>query len=208
MRRQRSLWFVCAVWALCGGSAHSQVLLDRIAARVNGVAITLSDVRTALALGIVDAPAGPDRESVATNQLIDRQLVLAEVARFAPPEPPAAAVAAEAAALSAKAGTGLAALMAATGLDEASIRDIARDNLRIQSYLDQRFGATVQLTEDEVTQYYRIHPDEFTRNGTLAPFAEVQALVRERAGAERRAAIVMQWVSDLRSRADVSIPRN
>ena len=97
--------------------------------------------------------------------------------------------------------------MASTGIDEASIRDIARDNLRIQAYLDQRFGATVQLTEDEVTQYYRIHPDEFTRDGILDPFGEVEARVRTRAGEERRAMLVAQWVRDLRARADVSMPR-
>jgi hypothetical protein len=176
-------------------------------ARVNGYAITLTDVRAAFALGVVEAPAGADGEAVATDRLIDRQLVLAEVSRFAPPEPDAVLIATEAARIAARAGSGLAALMASTGIDEASVRDIARDNLRIQAYLDQRFGATVQLTEDEVTQYYRIHPDEFTRDGILAPFGEVEALVRTRAGDERRAALVAQWVRDLRARADVSRPR-
>jgi hypothetical protein len=184
-----------------------QQLLERVAARVNGYAITLTDVRVALALGIVEAPAGADREAVATDRLIDRQLVVAEVARFPPPEPGAAAIEDETARLTAKAGPDLAGVMASTGIDQVGIRDIARDNLRIQAYLDQRFGATVQLTEDEVTQYYRIHPDEFTRNGTLTPFAEVEALVRERAGADRRAAIVTQWTRDLRARADVSVPK-
>ena len=199
------VWGMCAVWLTPAGA---QVLLDRVVARVNGTAITLTDVRAALALGIVDAPAGADRETVATDQLINRQLVLAEVARFAPPEPAAAAIASETDALTSKAGGGLTALMASTGIDQAGIRDIARDNLRIQSYLDQRFGATVQVTEDEVTQYYRIHPDEFTRNGMLSPFTEVQSLVRERAGAERRDAIVTQWMKDLRARADVSLPKS
>ncbi|NOT26909.1 MAG: hypothetical protein HOP16_12490 [Acidobacteria bacterium] len=194
---------MCLLWCIPAGA---QVLLDRVAARVNGAAITLTDVRTALALGIVEVPAGPDRDAVATDQLINRQLVLAEVARFAPPEPAADVIARESDALAARAGAGLTALMASTGIDQAGIRDIARDNLRIRAYLDQRFGATVQVTEDEVTQYYRIHPDEFTRNGTLAPFTEVQSLVRDRAGAERRATIVAQWMRDLRARADVSVP--
>jgi len=200
-------WLVgaaCVVWL---SPASGQQLLERVAARVNGYAITLTDVRAAVALGVVEAPAGADGEVVATDRLIDRQLVLAEVARFAPPEPGAAAVASEAGRLTARAGPGLAAVMASTGIDQERIRDLARDTLRIQAYLDQRFGATVQLTEDEVTQYYRIHPDEFTRNGTLAPFTEVEALVRARAGAERRAAVVAQWVRDLRVRADVSVPR-
>jgi hypothetical protein len=97
--------------------------------------------------------------------------------------------------------------MAATGIDAARLREFARDNLRIRAYLDQRFGSTVQLTEDEVERYYRIHPEEFTRNGQLVPFAEAAPAVRTRAAAERRAAIVAQWVRDLRTRASVSIPK-
>jgi hypothetical protein len=192
-------------WVVCVSLLAGQQLLERVIARVNGYAVTLTDVRAAVGLGMVDVPAGADQETVATEALINRQLMLAEVARFAPPEPDPAAVAAETAALTARAGSGLAVLMASTGLDQARIQDIARDNLRIQAYLDQRFGTTVQLTEDEVTQYYRIHPEEFSRDGTLSPFTDVESLVRERAGAERRAAIVAQWLRDLRMRADVSV---
>ena len=181
-----------------------QQLLDRIVARVNGEVVTLMDVRAAVALGVVEAPAGTGAgETTAIEQLIGRQLVLAEVARFAPLEPAATDVDREAAVLTAHAGSRLAAVMAATGIDEPRIRDIARDNLRIQAYLNQRFGATVQLTEEEAAQYYRIHPDEFTRAGTLMPFSQAESLARERAGAERRASTVAQWVRDLRLRADV-----
>ena len=208
MRTRRCRWWlVVGACAICLSPAAGQQLLERVVARVNGYAITLTDVRVALALGVVEAPSGVVGDAVATDGLIDRQLVLAEVSRFAPPEPDAVLIATEAAALAAKAGSGLAELMASTGIDEGSIRDIARDNLRIEAYLDQRFGATVQLTEDEVTQYYRIHPEEFTREGVLAPFGEVEARVRARAGEERRAALVAQWVRDLRARADVSMPK-
>src|SRR5688572_11724680 len=179
----------------------AQQLLDRIVARVNGAAITLTDVNAAIALGIIDSARG---ESAAIDQLIDRQLVLDEVARFVPPEPPAAAVAVEAGSLTTRAGARLAEVMASTGIDDTRIREIARENLRIQAYLNQRFGATMQLTEEEVAQYYRIHPEEFTRGGMLMPFAEAEPLARERASAERRATTVTQWMWDLRGRAEIS----
>ena len=182
-------------------SLAAQQLLDRLVARVNGVPITLTDVNAAMALGIVATP-----ESAAIEQLIDRQLVLNEVARFVPPEPPAAAVAVEAGSLMTRAGARLPEVMAATGIDETRIREIARENLRIQAYLNQRFGANVQLTEEEVAQYYRIHPEEFTRGGTLIPFTEAEPLARERASAERRAVTVAQWMRDLRGRAEISLP--
>ena len=182
----------------------AQQLLDRIVARVNGAAVTLTDVKAAIALGIVASSGAA--ESVAIEQMIDRQLVLTEVARFLPPEPDAGAISREAESLATYAGPRLAEVMASTGIDEARIREIARENLRIQAYLNQRFGAAVQLTEEEVAQYYRIHPEEFTRNSGLMPFAEAEPLARERAGAERRGTTVAQWMRDLRSRAEISRP--
>jgi len=182
----------------------AQQLLDRVVARVNGEVLTLTDVKAAVALGVVEVPAGAG-EADAIEPLIHRQLVLAEVARFAPPEPAEADVARETVTLTARVGSQLAAVMESTGIDEARIRDIARDNLRIQAYLDQRFGTTEQLTEEEVAQYYRIHPDEFTRNGKLMPFTQVEPLARVRAGTERRASQVVQWMRDLRARGEVAV---
>jgi hypothetical protein len=179
----------------------AQQLLDRIVARVNGVAITLSEVNAAIELGTVDRP-----EETAIAQMIDRTLVLGEVARFVPPDPTPAAIALEAESLKMRVGTRLPDVMAATGIDDAEIREIARENLRIQAYLNQRFGATVQLTGEEVAQYYRIHPEEFMRGGALMPFTEAEPVARERASAERRAVTVAQWMSDLRARADVTRP--
>jgi len=189
------------VWASPG---FGQQLLDRVVARVNGKFITLTDVRAAVALGVVEVPEDAG-EIDAIEPLVGRQLVLTEVERFAPPEPTAAAVARETATLIMRLGSRLDAVMESTGIDEARIRDIARENLRIQAYLDQRFGTTVQLTEEEVAQYYRIHPDEFTRDGTLMPFTQAERLARERAGRERHASIVAQWMRDVRARGEVAV---
>ncbi|OFW04312.1 MAG: hypothetical protein A3I61_10065 [Acidobacteria bacterium RIFCSPLOWO2_02_FULL_68_18] len=200
------MYLVVATLMGCGPSLGAQQLLDRVAARVNGFAITLSDVTAAVALGLVEVPEGA-AEQTAVERLVDRQLVLAEVARFAPPEPSPAAVAREVAAISERTGGRLAAVMESTGLDDARLREMARDNLRIAAYLDQRFGSAVQLAEEEVLQYYRMHPEEFTRGGRLMPFVDADDLARERAGAERRAATIAQWMRDLRGRADIVIPR-
>jgi len=185
----------------------AQLLLDRIVARVDGYAITLTDVRAALAFGVVDLPAGAG-EQAAVEPLIDRQLVLAEVARFAPPEPATADIAREVAAITARTGGRLTEVMETTGVDEGRVREMARDNLRTQAYLNQRFGTSAQLAEEEVLQYYRIHPEEFTREGRLMPFGEAEPMARQRAGAERRASAMALWMRDLRARAAISVTRN
>jgi hypothetical protein len=179
--------------------ADAQQLIDRVVARVAGNAITLSDVRAATGLGV--APADPASALLA---VIDRQLLMAEVQRFPPPEPPAAAIDEETAALKMRAGAGLTALMQATGIDDARIRETARETLRIRAYLDQRFGTDVQVSDDEIDRYYRTHQEEFVRDGMLMPFAEAEPLARQRAAAERRQATINQWVSELRARADVT----
>jgi hypothetical protein len=183
----------------------AQQLLDRVVARVEGYAITLTDVQAALGLGVTQVPPGVDPIETGTQQMIDRQLLLAEVQRFPPPEPSAEAVDREVMQLTMRAGAGLGALMQSTGLTEGRIREIARDNLRILDYLDQRFGTTVQVSDEEVARYYREHEAEFTRAGALIPFDEGEPLARQRAGGERRRVTIDQWLRDLRSRADIAI---
>ena len=190
----------CVVWL---SPLSAQQLLDRIVAHVGGYALTLTDVNAALGLGVIDAPAGADREAVAVQRLIERQLVLAEVARFSPPEPDAAAVDREVAVMKAHAGPRLAVVVESTGVDEVRIREIARDTLRIRTYLNQRFGATVQVSLEEAAQYYRIHPEEFMRDGAPIPFDEAEPEARQRAATERRASTIEQWTRDLRARAEV-----
>jgi hypothetical protein len=199
-------WVVIGCIVLSATPLFGQQLLDRVVARVNGSAITLTDVQAAIGLGLVDVPAGSGVTTPAVQQLIDRQLLLGEVARFSPPEPDPAAVDTETAAMKKRVGARLDALIRATGLDEARIHETARDTLRIQAYLNQRFGTTLQVSDEEVDEYYRAHPGEFSRDARVIPFEEAEPVARQRAAAERRGATIAQWVRDLRSRAEITLP--
>jgi hypothetical protein len=200
---------LCLHSAFCilnyGATAHAQQLIDRVLARVGTSAVTMTDVRAALDLGLIDVKPGEDRESVALQRAIDRQLQLNEVARFAPPEPPAAAVADEVAAMKTSAGARFDALAVSTGLDDEKLRQLARETLRIRAYIAQRFGTSGQATADEARRYYEEHPAEFTRDGVRMPFEEAEPLARQRASADRLRATIEKWTSDLRVRADVVI---
>ena len=189
---------------ICGITAQAQ-LIDRVLARVGTIAVTMTDVRAGLGLGLFEVKPGEDAQMVALDRTIERQLQLNEVARFSPPEPPAAAVAEEVAAMKMRAGDGLNALMTSTGVDEARLQQLARETLRIRAYIAQRFGATAQATEDEARKYYEEHPAEFTRDGVRMPFEEVETPARQRASVERSRATIDQWVRDLRMRAEVVI---
>jgi hypothetical protein len=190
---------------LLGATAYGQELLDRVLARVNEEPITLSDARAAIALGMIEQTQGVDPLVSAVPQLIERRLVLAEVARFAPPEPDIASLNSQVNAIKTRVGSPeqLAALEKSTGVGDAQIREIARDDLRIRAYLNQRFGSSVQATDEDAAAYYRAHLDEFRVNGQVTPYAEAEPVARQKAAAERRAAIIFQWMRELRQRADV-----
>ena len=188
----------------CAGTANAQQLIDRVLARVGPTAVTMTDVRIALELGLAQA-SGDDRQAVALERTIDRQLQLNEVARFSPPEPPAPAVAEEVASMKMRAGPGLNALMTSTGLDEARLQQFARETLRTRAYIAQRFGTTVQVNEDEARKYYEEHPAEFTRDGVRMPFEEAESSARQRASTERLRVTLDKWDRDLRMRAEVVI---
>jgi hypothetical protein len=178
-------------------TVNAQQLLDRVLAVVEGTTITLSDVRAMRGLGVVTGAT----EAESLEQTIDRRLLLAEVQRFPPPEPAAGDVEKEAARL--LAAPDLPRLMRETGLDETRVREMARDTLRISGYLEQRFGTTVQVSDDEVDRYYREHQDEFLRDGLVIPFAEAEPIARERASVERLRALIGEWMADLRDRAEI-----
>ena len=116
-------------------------MIDRTLAIVGGQAITLSDVRAALALGLIDTPAAPDVVPAATKALIERTLILREVERYAPPEPPDAAIDERVRAIAARfpGEEAFRAALAAAAFSENLVRAWARDDLRMSAYLDQRF---------------------------------------------------------------------
>lgn len=196
-------WAVLAALLLWMSPVSGQQLLDRVVARVGATAITLTDVRAAIGLGLVDASSAT--EAAAVQPLIDRQLMLVEVVRFPPSDPVPAAVDAEIGRMKAHAGAQLETLMRSTGIDEQRIRDLARDTLRIQAYVDQRFGTSVQVSEDDVRRYYDAHPQEFMRNAMLIPFDQAEPEARRRASDERLRMTVEQWLQDLRARAEVVV---
>jgi len=182
-------------------SLLSAQLLDRVLARIGTEAITQTDVQALVELGLIDARSATDPAAV--RQAIERQLALKEVSRFPPAEPPEAAIEQQLAAMKARVGERLDAVMRANGLDEARVRGLARDTLRIRTYLDQRFGITTPVSEDEARKYFEEHRDQFTRNGTSLTFEEAAAEARQRSAAERLARAVTRWLQDLRARSDV-----
>lgn len=182
-------------------------VLDRILAVVSGGLILQSDVNAALRLGLITVPTEGDRMQVALDRLIERQLMLLEVDRYAPPEPSGAEIDASLAVIDKRIGSGerLDAILRETGYTLPQLRLYVRDELRIRAYLLQRFGAPASPLDEEMLEYYRAHQKDFTREGVVRPFTEVREDVRQALLAERRATLVREWLASLRRRTEVNI---
>jgi hypothetical protein len=133
---------IVVVTAMLTGIGVSAEIIDRALAAIGSVVITQSEVTAALDLGLVKVDTRDDQIAAALSQVIDRQLMLVEVDRYAPPEPSPAAIAAWMQTVRDRFGSAEAydAALRRTGFDEKRLRQQARMMLRIEAYLDQRFG--------------------------------------------------------------------
>ena len=180
-----SLLFALCTNALCS-VAHAEII-DRVLAILPGQIVTLSDVQVALDLGVVDAPAGSDRTAIGLSALVDRILMLNEVRRVIPPEPSPADVDARVARIRERfdSPASLSRVLVAGGIDEGVLRTYAADDLRLASYLEERFAAASQPTEQEIRQ--------------------AGEASRQRIAEERRRSLIATWTSELRRRAEVTV---
>lgn len=118
-------------------------VIDRVLAVVAGQLITLTDVRAAIDLRLQTTDGAADPVRAVLTKLIDRELVLAEVERYAPTEPAAEAVDREVQRVRARFDSQEAfdAALVKSGIDEKHLRETLRQDLRLRAYLDQRFTA-------------------------------------------------------------------
>ncbi len=128
---------------VCAWSAQAQVpvstTMDRIVAVVNNDIITLSDVRSARLLQLVPST---DTDDTIVRTLVDRRLVLTEMRRFQAPEPAREVVAARVQAWEATlGGADPAALATSAGVSLTFVERWLADDLRRETYLQQRFAA-------------------------------------------------------------------
>jgi hypothetical protein len=197
---------VALIGCLMSAALCRAEVMDRVLAVVAGDLILLSDVRAAREFGFVNVEGSEDPDAQALARLIDRALILAEVERFAPPEPEAAPVDKGVAAIRQRFSTpeAFGEALARVGIEERHLREHVRQNLRMAAYLDQRF-TSLPPPEEEIARYYREHPELFTRNGALVPLETARPEVVQAVTARNRQTVVNDWLAGLRRRADIRI---
>jgi hypothetical protein len=118
-------------------AAQAPVVLDRVLASVGGQLITLSDLRTARGLRLVD---GPD-EPALLGVMIERRLVLDELRRFQVADPEPALVEGRLNGWAASLGRPRDQALEAADVPLEFVRRWLADDLRREAYVRQRFAA-------------------------------------------------------------------
>ena len=182
--------------------AGNQELIERTLALVGGQPITLSDARAATAFGLV-RPS--DQIAVSTGLLVDRELILREVQRYAPPAPSESSIDARLDEIRKRFPDAAAFTRALDlhGFTEVRLRAWIRDDLRTEAYLSQRFASASMPTDAEISAAYTRARAEFDKAGTT--FEQAIPAIRERLVKARRSELIDDWLSDLRRRTDVII---
>lgn len=186
-------------------------VVDRVAAVVGGQVITRSDVRAARALGLVAVdPSAPD--SAILDRLVVRELMRTEVDRYSVAATDAASVETRARAARERLGTAGPRPgpgpdpLDALGMTAPRLRAWIEDDARIERYLQQRFDAAAQPTDDEVLTFFQSREREFTREGQPQSFEVVRDAARARLVGQRRQQLIDEWVASLRRRTTIVLP--
>ena len=192
----------CGLALLLAAMPAGAQVIDRVLAVVDGRLVTLSDVRVTTTLGLIQAGDA----SVAAERWVERLLILQEVDRFAPPEPAAGDVDHRLSRVLDTQGPAAPARLAELGVTEDWVRRWVRDDLRIESYIEQRFAGSLEPGPEEMENYFRQNPGELMRDGQKLGDAEAQALARERLMTSRRRTLVADWLDGLKRRAAITRP--
>jgi hypothetical protein len=197
---------VLVVAALGAVGARAEII-DRVLAVVGSQVVTLSDVHAVETFGDLPTGMSAANPSLIFESLVDRELMLGEIERYAAPDADPAQVDRRMAQIRAKfPGTGAyEQALARTAMTADRLRAFVAGDLRIDAYLEQRFGVPAQPTPDDVQRYYREHATEFTRAGHLLPLDEVRSHVEQQLVVERRRALVTEWLGHLRRVTHVEI---
>jgi hypothetical protein len=205
--KTRTVAQLAFVVALAGAVPAAAEIIDRVLAVVGTQIVTLSDVRAAEAFGFAAAVTPAVAAADVLTSLVNRELMLGEVDRYSAPEPDRSLIDRRVAQIRARFSTQdlYEQALARTAMTEGRLRAVIAENVRIETYIDQRFGTAAQPTPDEVQRYYREHPAEFASAGRVPPFDDVRAAVQQQLTAERRRALVSDWLDRLRRRGPVEV---
>jgi hypothetical protein len=188
---------VLAVILLAWYGTASAVVVEQIAAIVNGQIIFLSDL--ARHRTFFDRANDP---MTSLEHLIDEQLLAVEARRFLSEPPSDSEIDASMAQIrqSFQDGSFEEALYT-TGWSEAGLRDAVRRQRWIERLLHERVSSFIFISQRTVEEYYQAHRDQYINQ----PEAEAQQEIRDRLWADKEADKQRDYIQRLRDDAKIQV---
>ena len=179
--------------------------LDRVLAVVSGSVILESDVRSFVALGLVDESVTGQSNEEVTSYLIRRRLIIDEIERYGLQEPLESMVELRMIEVleSFSSEKKLSTVLENVGLSLEDLRQLIKDDVKLENYIEKRFSGMSVPTESQLQQYYDLNQDDFRTNGIVLPFGDVRRQVLKKLEDRMRIDLVAEWVEDLQRRGDV-----
>jgi hypothetical protein len=209
MRRIAALFLAAATAAAAPAAA---VVIDRVAATVEGDVITVTAVDQMIALSVY--PQRSDEDEAAYRRrvldaMISHLLRFRDVERFGAQEVSRDAVEARVQAILGRFGSpeAFAAELERVEVSLDELRAILTRQLQVAAYIDERFSPTIFVSLEEIERYYSENwiPQRRSRGLAVEPLGEVREQIREILKAERLEAQISRWTEELRSRANVDV---
>lgn len=187
------------------------VTVDRIAAVIDGQVVTVSEIAQMVEIRFLarSAASEEDHRRDVLDALIAQALRYRDVERFGAQDISADTIEARILEIQRRfaspAEFDAALARAELSLDE--VRALAKRQLQVEAYIQERFAPLVFVTNEEISDYYTATWSAARRERGLPvpPLSEVREEVRAAVRSSRLQAEIDRWTTQLRARASVDV---
>lgn len=187
-------------------------LRDRVLAVVDEDPILASDVDRVVKLGLMKPNEGEADTAFrrrVLDALIEERLRFHEIDRYGFEQVPVEEIEAQVARIreSFPSEEAFRQALKEVGLDLKALRQLVARQLLVLAYVDERLGARVFVSLDEISKYYRnvLTPEIQRRGQTPPPLEDVREDVREVLKQQKLNQELESWTEDLREQADIVV---
>jgi parvulin-like peptidyl-prolyl isomerase len=192
------------------GTAGQATLKDRVVAIVDEDPILGSDIDRVIGLGLAPAKPGESEHDFrrrVLGELIDQRLRFHEIDRFGLGQVPAAQVDQNVKEIRDRFKTEaeLNQRLKEVGLTLAGLRQLATRQLMVLTYVDERLGPRVFVSQEDINAYYRdvLSPTLRKQGQPVPPVEEVREQIRAVLKEQLLNQEIAAWTEELRRKADI-----
>ena len=187
------------------------VTVDRIAAVVDGQVITVSEITQMVEIRFFSrlGPSADEHRREVLDALIAQALRFRDVERFGAQDITADAIEARVLEIRNRfpSEEEFAAALGRAELTLDEVRTLAKRQLQVEAYIQERFAPLVFVTTEDIEEYYRTTwvAQRRERGLSVPPLSEVREEVRTAVRSSRLQSEIDKWTAQLRSRANVDV---